>query len=395
MSHHTQQHPNLRFATLLAMTMALGPFALDTYLPAFPAMAQDLGCSVHEISLSISVYVFVLAFGQLVAGPLSDRIGRANVMLSGLLIFAMASALLTVVSTLPMLLLLRAVQAFGAGWAIVCVPALVRDRLHGREAAKFFSLIGLIGVVAPALAPSVGSTLLARFAWPGIFVFLALYGLLMALLLKRMVFVGGVGAASPQSHPMTLTARYGSVLANRPALRFLFIQAFSFSVMLLFITHASFIYQQHFGATPGQFSLLFGANMVVMLTVNIANRKLLNHFTPQRILALGLLLQGAGLLALILVTLFAPSLWLFLPAMMLTVGVMGAITPNTQACFMEYFTHNSGTAAALIGAAQFLFAGVISAGSALLPGSVLVIVLCQAACSAVCLLLLAMRQRSE
>ncbi|MED5525079.1 MAG: multidrug effflux MFS transporter [Pseudomonadota bacterium] len=374
------------FAVLLAMTMALGPFALDTYLPAFPAMAASLGTEVHQIALSISVYVFTLAIGQLVAGPLSDRFGRRAVMLCGLMIFTVASFAITGIKSIEMLLALRTVQAFGAGWAIVCVPALVRDSLSGREAAKFFSLIGLIMVVAPAIAPSFGSLLLG-FGWESIFLFLAIYGALLTVLMKGFVFTGEVGKAKPHAH-VSVWQRYGAVFAVKPALRYMGLQAFAFSVMMLFITHSSFIYQQHFGVSPGVFALLFGANIVMMLVMNLSNRKLLNHFAPQQILRWSLSLQALGIVALLLVMSFAPHLWLFLPAMIVTVGAMGAITPNIQASYMEYFAEHGGTAAAVLGAIQFSIAGLISAGSALLPEKVIAVVLAQGVCSLLCLALI-------
>lgn len=380
----TQSHTHLGVAIVLAMVMALGPLALDTYLPAFPQMAASLGASTHEISLSISIYVFVLSFGQLVAGPLSDRFGRAVIMLSGLGVFGLASLLICRANSLDDLLLLRAIQAFGGGWAMVCVPAIVRDRLSGNEAAKFFSLIGLIMVAAPAVAPSIGSLLLGAFGWVSIFLFIGGYALLMVTLLKLVIFRG---ASGPLAHTDSISAwqRYKLVFATRPALPFMVLQALAFSVMMLFITHSSFIYQEYFGVSPGVFSLLFGANIVLMLILNLINRRLLDRISAATILRWSLSLQAGGILMLILVMWLAPKLWLFLPAMIITVGAMGAITPNIQACFMEYFAEHGGTASAVLGAAQFSVAGLISALSALLPETVMAIVAAQALCSAGCL----------
>ncbi len=373
-------------ALLLAMTMALGPLAIDTYLPAFPAMAADLATDVHTVGLSISLYVFTLAVGQLVAGPLSDRVGRKRVMLAGLAIFGVASALISLVDHVGYLLALRALQAFGGGWATVCVPAIVRDRLSGVEAARFFSLIGLIMIVAPAVAPGLGSMILTGLGWRAIFVFLFCYACLLVVLLPPVVFRGPSRQVA-HSAAISVWQRYRAVFATRPALRFMVLQSLCFAVMLLFITHASFIYQGHFGASPGMFSIYFGANVVLMMGANLGNRALLRHFPPERILCWGLTAQAVGIVLLLLVTSFAPQLWLFLPAMMLAIGAMGAITPNTQACFMEFFAQHGGTAAALLGAAQFSVAGLISAASALLPESVGAIVLAQAACCLPCLLL--------
>lgn len=382
-----QQPMHFGIALLLALTVAIGPLALDTYLPAFPSMAVSLGTTVHQISLSISVYVFTLAFGQLVAGPLSDRFGRLVIMLAGLGIFGLASLMITRAHNIEELLGLRMLQAFGGGWATVCVPAIVRDRLTGSEAARFFSLIGLIMIVAPAIAPSIGSALMLAWGWESIFLFLALYAFSVALLIQVSVSGSRRGKPPPGSPGVSVWQRYRAVFATREALPYMMLQTLCFAGMLLFITHASFIYQQYFSAGPRAFALLFGANILVMIVANLSNRRLLKTFLPQRILRWALTVQGVGSLALILVSLLYPALWLFVPAMMLTVGSMGAITPNTQACFMDHFDQNGGTAAALLGATQFSIAGLISAGSALLPETVLMVVLAQAACVLPCLLL--------
>ncbi|MBF7729275.1 multidrug effflux MFS transporter [Pseudomonas sp. N040] len=367
------------------MTMALAPLAIDTYLPAFPVIAGHLGVSVHQVSLSISVYVFMLALGQLVGGTLSDHHGRAPIMLSGLAIFAVASLLISQVSALPELLLLRALQAFGGGWAAVCVPALVRDRLSGREAARFFSLIGLLMVGAPALAPSIGSLLLGQFGWTSIFLFTGVYALVVLGLLKRLVF-RHYQRPLPAERVSTL-ARYRAVLATRPALRFMLTGALAFSVMMLFITHASFIYQEHFGVGPTRFALLFGANVMLMLVMNLLNRRLLHRHAPERILRWALTAQGGGIILLLAVLALRPELAFFVPAMVIAVGTLGAVSPNIQACYMEFFPQNGGTAAALMGATQFSLAGLISAASALLQESVTAIVLAMGGCSLLCLLL--------
>ncbi|GEK51833.1 MFS transporter [Vreelandella venusta] len=133
----------------LALTMMLGPFSMDTYLPAFPVIGESLGVSQQAVSLSVSVYVFAMAFGQLIGGALSDRFGRQRVLMSGLAIFALSSIVIGMADSLNTLLGGRAVQALGAGFTLVSVPALVRDRVAGRDAAKLFSMMGFIMVLAP------------------------------------------------------------------------------------------------------------------------------------------------------------------------------------------------------------------------------------------------------
>ena len=379
----------LRLALVLAMSVAIAPFALDAYLPAFPQMAAFLGVTVHDISLSVSVYIGALAIGQLTGGPLADRYGRQVVMLVGLAIFAAASLFISQTKTLDQLLLLRAVQAFSGGWVVVCVPALVRDRVRGIQSAKLFSLIGLMVVAAPALAPAIGGFLLEWQGWNSIFIFLFIYGVLVLAVLKLTVFSAPppVQFRKADNHHAPLWRRYLRVLQTPTALQFIFLQASVFSAMMLFVTHASFIYQEHFSVTTGGFAALFGANVVVMAVMMTLNRLLLSHFSPVAILRGAVALQGIGVLLLLCATQLLPVLWLFAPAMMLSIGAIGAISPNAQAVYMENFSENGGTAAALMGATQFGVAGLVSAASSLLPKSIEAITLAQAACVALALLL--------
>ncbi|WP_251978439.1 multidrug effflux MFS transporter [Salinicola avicenniae] len=368
---------------VLAITMALGPLSIDAYLPAFPAMAQDLGVPIDDIARSLSIYIFGLALGQLVGGPLSDRLGRPAVMYSGLAIFIVACVGIALTDSLPLLLALRALQAFGGGWIMVLIPALVRDRVKGREAAKLFSMIGLIMVVAPGVAPSVGSALLAVGGWHAIFAFLALYALGVVLLQWRVV-LRSVSSAGTR-HSDNLLARYRFVLGTRAALPFIALQAFGFSVMMLFITHSSFIYQQHYGQSESVFALLFGANIVMMLVANLINRALLNRFSSRQILMTCLTIQFVGTLVLCALAWTEASVWLFLPAMMMTIGAQGAVVPNSQACYMEHFEQHGGTAASLLGTCQFGLAGTLSALSTLLPETLPAVVVAMAGCSLVCM----------
>ncbi len=384
---------HLRLALVMAMTVAIAPLALDAYLPAFPDLAEFLGVSVHEISLSISVYIGALSIGQLVGGPLTDRYGRQPIMLAGLAVFSVTSFLISQAEVLSQLLVLRAIQAFGGGWVSVCVPAIVRDRVRGIEAAKLFSLIGLITVAAPALAPALGSLLLKWGGWNSIFIFLGCYGIAAMTILKLSIFsrhrqrlaASGKPLGSNPQVQSSFFRRYLLVFKTPSAMRFILLQASVFSVMMLFVTHAPFIYQEHFDVSPTAFAALFGANVVAMAFIMLANRWLLSRFSSMSILRGGVTLQAVAIGLLVLITQLFPVLWLFVPAIMLAVGSIGATSPNCQACYMEHFAENGGTAAALMGATQFGVAGIVSAISTLMPESIQSVVLAQAGCSVVAL----------
>lgn len=381
---------HLKFALALALTIALAPLALDTYLPAFPVMAAAFDVTNHQLSLTVSIYIFTLSLGQLIAGPLADKWGRQRIMYSGLVVFFISSLGIALTTHYGLLLTLRAIQAFGGGWVLVCIPALVRDRAHGREAAKLFSLIGLIAVLAPAIAPLLGASLVKLGGWQTIFFFVTGYSLFVMIVLKKLIFTPDAPTKShlKVAHDGALQ-RYMSVFKTPPALRFIALQALSFSIMMLFVANSSFIYQTHFNVSEFTFGLLFGANVVTMLLMNLLNRHLLSFFSTVQLLRVGITLQMVGLITLAIVMMFSPQqLWCFVPALMVTIGAMGMISPNNQANCMEYFPHNSGTAAALMGAIQFSTAGLLSALSTLLPKTVLAIVLAQGACVLVSLLLI-------
>lgn len=335
------------------------------------------------------MYILAMAFGQLIGGALSDRFGRQRVLMSGLAIFALSSIVIGMADSLNTLLVGRAVQALGAGCTLVSVPALVRDRVSGREAAKLFSMMGLIMVLAPGIAPSVGSAILAFGSWHTIFFALAVYAVLLVPLLVRVLFTGTGKVSRVKSPKMSLLARYKLVLSTKPALPFIVWQAASFSTLMMFITYASFIYQGHFSQSPSAFSMLFAANIVAMLIFNILNRILLSRLPSLRILQLATGCQGVGILFLVMATFMEWPLYAFLLAMMLTIGSIGAISPNIQVCFLEFFPTSSGTAAALLGAAQFGVAGLLSALSAMLPHTLEAVILAMAACGSVAYLMLA------
>ena len=388
-----------RLAFPLALTVAIVPFAVDTYLPSFPVMAEFFAVSVHDVALTVAVYVFALAFGQLIGGPLADKLGRQPVMYIGLSIFILSSAIISQLKSFDQLLVFRAVQAFGGGWVAVCVPALVRDKTEGIETAKLFSLIGLIMVAAPAIAPAVGGVLLAWRDWNTIFIFLALYGVFAAVILKLLVFNEKNCTHTPQQdeapEQLSFFSRYLAVIRTRSALRFIGIQILTFSVMLLFITHASFIYQEHFAVSTTHFSLLFAANVVAMWLVMMLNRQLLNHFNPYKILRVALVAQCLFILLNVIFSFTFLSLWTFVPTLIFTVGAIGACSPNSQACYMMHFKVNGGTAAALMGAAQFGFSGLISGASNFMPESVSSILLAQFVCSAGAVLLVFLPEKKE
>lgn len=345
----------VRLAVVLALLSALGPLAIDTYLPALVRMADDLGGAVHQVETSVSLYLIGAAFGQLFGGQLSDRLGRKQVAVGGLLLFLFASIGIVLADSIAMLYLMRLLQAFGGGAAVVISAASVRDFYNGREAARVLTTIGLIMLVAPLIAPAVGSLLLHLWSWESIFMFLALYAAIMLLVLVR-----GLPTRPPRPQPGGALAGYGRVLRHRQAMGFILANAMGFSAMFMFITDSAFLYMTHFGATEALFPVLFGANIVLMLLLNRLNVVLLRHYDPAVMLRWGLALQllGASVFLTLAVTGLL-TLALAVPLVMLVVGAVSLIVPNAMASFMAFFDRDAGAASGLNGALQFLLAGIL------------------------------------
>ncbi len=379
---------HLRLALVLGAAVAVSPLAMDAYLPAFPAIAQTLGVPHHLVELSLSIYLAGLAGGHFLGGPLSDRYGRAPVMLGGLTLFGAASLMIAVSATFGQLMGWRLLQAVGAGFCVVSVPAIARDHTRGAEAARLFSLIGLVIFVAPAAAPSLGTLLLWLSGWPAIFVFLAGYAALLIAVLRLTLFTGP-RPSRPEREPVrTLLTHYGQVLRSAAAMRLLGVQALVFSVMMVFITHASAIFQRGYGLSEGAFSAIMAGSVAVMALFNLGNRGLLRRWDPDPILRGTVALQAATLLALFLLTLADPPLILFLPVLLLGIGTFGAAMPNTFATYLEHFPHISATAAALMGGLRFTVSGGISGISAwLADGRLWPVAAMMAGCSLGALLL--------
>ncbi|GAA0842574.1 Bcr/CflA family multidrug efflux MFS transporter [Marinobacter szutsaonensis] len=374
---------HFQLALLLGMTVALGPLALDAYLPAFPSIADSLDIAHSEVGLTLSAYVATLGLAQLVGGPLSDRYGRRPILVGGLAIFAGAAVMVSLADSLSNMVLWRVIQGVGGAFCAVSVPAIVRDQVGGQEAARLFGLIGLIMFIAPAAAPSMGALMLALGDWHAIFLVLAGYAVFLAFALNVALFPKLQPRPSATTPVRTLVTNYLLVLGHRTTMRFVGIQVLCFSTMLLFITHSSFIYQEWFGLSNGMFAILFASNIALMAILNLINRPLLRRFSSVVLLRVQVAMQFAALVALVAVVLLEGPFWLVAACIIAAIGCQGGIIPNNMANALEYFPHLGGTAAALLGASQFTIAGGISALSSMFGGDALLpIVASMLVCSA-------------
>ena len=345
-----------RFVFLMAMIMAAGPFAVDAYLPGIPGMAEHFGVASSSVATTVSFYIFGMALGQLIGGPLADRFEKRSLIIAGLAIFALSCLIIGSASNIHIIQAMRVVQAIGAGFAIVCVAPLVRQREQGNAAAKLFGLIGLIFIIAPAIAPSVGALILLVGDWQHIFYFMAVYALIVMLFVATSL---PKNTQSVQPHSISAFARYLVVMKNPTAIRYLIVQACGYSVMMVFVTDSSFIYQEHFGLPQQIFGLVFALNTVFNIFMNRVNSYLLNKVSAHKLLRGALMVQAFFVVLLLIMTEMDVDVVVFAVGIIGAVGVLGAIQPNTNALFISQYSEHTGSASALLGASQFVAAAIM------------------------------------
>lgn len=354
-----------RLAFALAYVVALAPFSIDTYLPAIPRIARDFAADIQVIEASISTFLMGLAIGQLIGAPMSDRIGRRPTAFRGLTVFVLAGAGIFVCRSAEQLLVLRFVQALGAGLTIVNTSAVVSDLFEPRDVARMFTTIALILMTAPLAAPAVGAVLLELLDWRSVFAFLALYGVGAAVVFARSIpetvkaeeNSDGLAAAAADA-----LRSFGAVLSRGRAMGFTLCGGFAAGCMFVYLQDSAFVYMDTLGVSASVFPVVFGANIAAMIAFNRLNQVLLKTREPQRIALGGCIVQVAMCVLFLASSLLTePSLAVVMPALMFGVGCITIIIGNCMACFLAHFPENRGVASGVAGSIQFALGGTLGA----------------------------------
>jgi DHA1 family bicyclomycin/chloramphenicol resistance-like MFS transporter len=356
----SKKPPSKLFAFQLALLIALTPFAIDTYLPAFTVMADQLGIQVQAMGQTVSSYLLGFALGQLLGGPLSDRYGRKIVAGIGLTFFAVCALQIMYSDSLSELVIWRFLQALGGGFATVVVAAIVRDNYSGRDSATIFSMIGMIMMVAPLIAPAVGALILVLGNWQMIFGFLLAYALFLIFVL--VVYIPG---GSKNNHAYSSLAQhmwqgYSEVFRQRAAIPHLVGQALISGILFTFITHAAYIMTDYYGVDANRFALYFATIVASIMLANRINIHLLKHYKRETILRSGCISQLLASVTLFLTVYFsAPALVVIIGIFMWIIGSIGFIYGNNQSLYLDHYPQHSGTANALFGCSTFLMGAIL------------------------------------
>ena len=338
---------------LLSILSSVAPMGVDTYLPSIPEIAKYFDVNIHKVELSLSIFLIGFAIGQIFGGPISDRYGRRVGSIVGLLGYALFSFLIIFSSSIYELWIYRFLEAFFGGITVVNATAAVRDRFSGQEAAKVFSLIGMVRSLAPLLAPVFGAAIIHFFPWEGIFVFLTIYALIVAFFIYKDL---------PESFTYTkqnIIESYKLVLTHKKAMKAMLVLAISFGAFFIIIAKTSYIYIEYFGIKTDYFPLFFGINFIILIAMINVNVKLLKTYEAKNIAKYATLIQFCvGIIFLLI----HKDMNLILTVIIIAsyMSMMAFIFGNCMSLAIEHFSKNAGVASGVIGVLQFGLGALIS-----------------------------------
>ncbi len=351
----------LTYVIVLGTLTALGPFTVDMYLPAFPAIQSEFHVDAAAVQLTLTGTMVGFAVGQLVVGPLSDKVGRKVPLVVAALVHILASIGVALAPTIVWLGVLRILQGIGAASSGVVSMAMIRDLFGGRRLVQMLSRMALVNGLAPVIAPVLGSQLLVVMDWRGIFWVLAGYGVVVTAAV--IVFIRETHSKDRRrATNKSLRERYRAVLSDRTYVGALVVAGMNFTGLFAYLSTSPFLFQQVYGLNAQQYGLLFAVNSVgVIIGVQTSSRMMhLGRWQPQWIIAGALTAQillgvtmfsldavGAGMWGI------AIPLWFFIVA-------TGFNFPSIQYLALANHAAEAGTAASLLGAVNFGIAGLLS-----------------------------------
>ena len=354
--------PLFRTALVLGVLSAVGPFAIDMYLPALPQVARDLATSEANVALTLTAYFIVFGLAQMIYGPLADAIGRRKPMLIGIAIFLLASIAATLAPSIGWLIVARAFQGLGAA-ALMAVPrAVIRDMASGPAAARMMAAIMIVISVSPMLAPLTGSLIMAWGGWREIFAVLALSALIS---LGMVIFVLPETLRPEDRQPVRLDVMLRGarrLVTDRRFMGLSMIGGFGMASFFVFLASASFVYTRQYGLGPTGFSLAFAANAIGFFSASQFAPRLAERIGMERLISLAITGFAAAMLVLSgLVWLGFDSLALIMAGLFLGNACLGLVLPTAMVMSLDPHPDIAGLASSLGGTLQMLTGGAMIA----------------------------------
>lgn len=346
---------------VLGTLIAVGPFSIDAYLPAFKQIAGDFKVDTSAIGITLTTYFIGIGLGQLAYGPLMDRYGRRKPLIFGLILYIITSILSAYAWDVTSLATLRFFTSLGACAGMVASKAIVRDLFDEDKVADVLSTLMLIMGIAPIIAPTIGGFVIQHYHWEMIFFGLAGFA---ALMLFNVIFILPESSKPNRAtslHPLPVLREYIGIYKQRDFFVFSTARGFVIGLLLGYVAAAPFIFLDFFEMSQEHFAYIFGSNAAGLIAGSQFNRLALTRFTTFQITyvvsLLLVLITGFGF---IYVWSFTPDFWVVYPTLFFMMTCIGFQNPNVTALALNPFTKRAGSASAFVGAVSMIFGSIAS-----------------------------------
>lgn len=350
-----------RLVLVIGALSLFGPLCIDMYLPSLPQISRDLHAATWAVQLSITGCLIGIALGQLVVGPISDRVGRRPPLMVGIGAFVVSSLACAAVPDALSLDVLRLIQGLSGAAGIVIARALVRDLYSGVQAARFFSALMLVTGLGPILAPQVGAMILRFTSWRGIFVTLAIAGSVLLVVSFFKVPEGLPPERRGSGGIRSVAASLMSVGRDRSVVGYTLIGSLGFGAVFAYVAGSPFVLQDIYGLSPQVFGLVFALNGAALVLGAQVNGRLVHRVGSERLLTTGTLVMAAGGLAFLgAATTGLGGLAGVLASLFVVLFGAGFINPNALTLTMQHRPDAAGSASALYGCSQFVLGAAMA-----------------------------------
>lgn len=345
----------LKMALILGLLSAIGPFAIDMYLPALPDIGRSLGAEVGPVQFSLTAFFLALGVGQLLYGPVSDMVGRKPPLYFGLGLFTLASIGCALATDIETLVFLRFLQGLGAAAGMAIPRAVVRDLHTGTEAARLMALLMLVFSISPILAPLVGSGVIALTGWRGVFWAVALASVAGLALVYGTLQETRSAADRVESSLGSALRAYALLLRDGHYLGLVGIGATAMAGFFVYLAGSPFVLINHYGLTPVQYSLAFSFNAIAFIGASQFTALLGRRFGLVRLVKAAASASGLTMSVLLVYYLAGgDQLAVLIALYFVASGFMGLVIPTTSVLALERHGAIAGTASALLGTLQML-----------------------------------------
>ena len=345
----------LKMALVLGLLSAIGPFAIDMYLPALPDIGRNLGAEVGAVQLTLTAFFLSIGLGQLMYGPVSDMVGRKPPLVAALALFLLASIGCALATDIHTLVALRFLQGLGAAAGMDIPRAIVRDLHTGPEAARLMSLLMLVFSVSPILAPLVGSGVIALTGWRGVFWAVALASVAGLVLVYSALQETRSAAERVESSLGSALRAYALLLRDWHYLGLVGIGATAMAGFFVYLAGSPFVLINHYGLTPVQYSLAFSFNAIAFIGASQFTALLGRRFGLVRLVKAAASASGLTMSVLLIYYLAGgDQLAVLIALYFVASGFMGLVIPTTSVLALEKHGAIAGTASALLGTLQML-----------------------------------------